>query len=205
MKTVFIIDTNYPEDHYHDRADGTIAQHILKAIGITADFRLAMNEVYLKKSIRRALAQKCDVIHLSCHGDDDGIGICDGSELSWEHFADLFQAYESPPKALVMSSCRGAADGIKNAFENVPKRPTIIVGTTADKYPADYVAAWALLYRDFKRNGIDKGTAQEALKNICAVVDESFRYLRWDDTASKYLRFPGVRKKYEVIEKTLEP
>ena len=99
-----------------------------------------------------------------------------------------------------MSSCRGAATGIKDAFEKVQTRPTLIVGTTADKYPADYVAAWALLYRDFRRNGIEKGTAQEALKSICAVIDDSFRYFRWDDDAGKYLRFPKVGQRFEVVE-----
>jgi len=34
MRTVYIIDSNYPKDHYLDRADGPIAQQILKALGI---------------------------------------------------------------------------------------------------------------------------------------------------------------------------
>jgi len=32
LKKVFIIDSNYPKDHYLDRADGPIAQQILKAL-----------------------------------------------------------------------------------------------------------------------------------------------------------------------------
>jgi hypothetical protein len=75
MRKVFIIDSNYPEDHYLDRADGVIAQHILKAHNIRADLRLALVREYFEAAVHRALKDGCDVLHISCHGDVDGIGL----------------------------------------------------------------------------------------------------------------------------------
>ncbi|MBY0250376.1 MAG: hypothetical protein K2X54_03175, partial [Methylobacterium organophilum] len=66
---------------------------------------------------------------------------------------------------------------------------------------AHYVAAWALLYRRFKRSGIDRDAAQQALEDICAVVHKDFRYLRWDDGRERYLRYPGLHARFDVIER----
>ena len=100
-----------------------------------------------------------------------------------------------------MSACNGASSGLARAFAKVKKRPTIIIGSTDKLYPADYVAAWALLYRLFNREGIDRDTAQKALGDICAVVHESFRYLRWHDDSQSYRRYPGAGKLFDVIER----
>jgi hypothetical protein len=177
VKTVFIVDSNYPKDHYLERADGEIAQQILKALNIKADLRLALDREYFGKAVKRALNQKCDVLHISCHGDDEGIGLCSDDPdsdqpmgLDWKQLADLFQDHDHTPVALIMSACCGAASGLGDAFTRVSKRPSIIIGSTDKRYPADYVAAWSLIYRKFKRSGIDKETAQLVLEDVCAVV-----------------------------------
>lgn len=208
MRKVYIVDSNYPEDHYHDRADGQIAQHILKALGIKADLRLALDRDHFHKAVRRAVRAECDVLHISTHGDDDGLALCNDIRpsrrpqgISWADFADMFQGREDAPTALVMASCRGASSNLGRAFSEVAKRPEIIIGSTVDRYPTDYVAAWALLYRRFKRSGIDRDAAQQALEDICAVVHKDFRYLRWDDGRERYLRYPGLHARFDVIER----
>ncbi len=205
MPTVFIIDSNYPKDHYLDRSDGAAAQKILSTLNIKADIRLALDREYFRKAVNRALKRKCDVLHISCHGDNEGIGLCsddpDSSQpmgFSWDEMAGLFQGHDHSPKALVMSACCGAASGIGKAFEKVEKRPKIIIGSTDERYIYDYVAAWALLYRSFKKSGITRDAAQKVLQEICAVVHENFRYLRWDDERSHYRTYPGTGAQYEV-------
>lgn len=208
MRTVYIIDSNYPEDHFLDRADGAIAQHILKALGIRADLRLALDRDHFGKAVTRATKARCDVLHISTHGDERGIAICNdvgGSRLpqgfEWEEFVSLFQGSYDAPDALVISACNGASSGLARAFSGVDKRPKIIIGSTDKRYPSDYVAAWALLYRRFKRSGIDRDAAQRALGDICAVVHKNFRYLRWDDERDRYLRYPGTGTHFDVMER----
>jgi hypothetical protein len=196
---VFIIDSNYPEDHYYDRADGAIAQQILKALGINAHVRLAFDRKHFEKGITQALRQRCNVLHISCHGNESSIALCCGRGLTWKELADLFQGDDCPPNALVMSACCGASSELGQAFQRVSKRPKIIIGSTDRRYPAEYVAAWALLYRHFC-SGITRKAAQKALRDICAVVHRNFRYLRWDDDRRRYRSFPGADKQYEVSE-----
>jgi hypothetical protein len=208
VKTVYIIDSNYPDDYYAERADGIVAQQILKALGIKADLRLALDREHFRKALKRALKAGCDVLHISTHGDDKSIAICNdrpGSGLPegifWEEFVGLFQGRHAAPTALVMSACNGASSQLAQAFAAVKKRPKIIIGSSDDRFPADYVAAWALLYRRFKRKGIKRRVAQRALADISAAVHKNFRYLRWDDERARYLRYPGTGARFDVIER----
>ncbi|WLA63791.1 hypothetical protein [Bradyrhizobium diazoefficiens] len=208
MKTVYIIDSNYPEDHYADRADGAVAQYILKALNIRADMRLALNREHFESAVHRALKAGCDVLHISCHGDDDGIGMTDDDPdiasrggILWPDFVNLFQGRYDPPQALVMSACCGASSNLGRAFTRADKRPGMIIGSTDKRPHSDYVAAWALLYRRFRRKGIEKEQAQEVLEQICAAVHRNFRYLRWDEERERYLRYPGLDQRFEVVER----
>jgi hypothetical protein len=208
LRKVYIIDSNYPEDHFLDRADGAIAQHILKALGVRPDLRLALDRDHFRMAVTRATRARCDILHISTHGDENGIAICNdvrGSRLpqgfEWEEFVGLFQGSYDAPDALVMATCNGASSGLARAFSRVDKRPNIIIGSTDERYPVDYVAAWALLYRRFKRSGINRDAAQRALEDICAVVHRNFRYLRWDDERERYLRYPGTGTRFDVMER----
>lgn len=208
MKKVYVIDSNYPEDHFSERADGIIVQHVLRALGIRADLKLALDRDHFRKAITRAIKASCDVIHVSTHGNKHGIAVCNdvrGSGLrqgfEWPDFVELFQRPDEPPQVLVMAACNGASSNLAKAFSNVPKRPKIIIGSTDARYPADYVAAWALLYRHFKRSGINRDAAQAVLEDICAVVHKNFRYLRWDENRERYLRYPGLGRRFDVIER----
>lgn len=208
MKTVYVINSNYPEDHFFERADGIIVQHVLRALGIRADLKLALDRDLFRKAIVRAIKAACDVIHVSTHGDEHGIAVCNDVRRSrlpqgfdWREFVELFQGAGEPPQALVMAACNGASSNLAKAFSNVSKRPKIIIGSTDERHHADYVAAWALLYRRFKRSGIKRDAAQEVLGQICAVVHKNFRYLRWDEDRERYLRYPGVGRQFDVIER----
>lgn len=208
MKKVYIVDSNYPEDHFGDRADGVTALHILKALGINADLRLALDREHFRRAVTRALKARCDVLHVSTHGNAEGIATCNDVRGSgrtegflWEEFVGLFQDSHQAPTALVMSACNGASAGLAEAFTSANSRPKLIIGSTDKRYPADYVAAWALLYRHFKTSGIDRACAQAALKAICASVHRKFLYWRWDDERRRYLRYPGSSTRFDIVER----
>jgi hypothetical protein len=208
MKKVYIVDSNYPEDHFGDRADGVTALHILKALGINADLRLALDREHFRLAVTLALKARCDVLHVSTHGNAEGIATCNDVRGSgraegflWEEFVGLFQDSHQAPTALVMSACNGASAGLAEAFTSANSRPKLIIGSTDKRYPADYVAAWALLYRHFKTSGIDRAGAQAALKAICASVHRKFLYWRWDDERRRYLRYPGSGSRFDIVER----
>lgn len=119
---VFIVESSYPEDFYRQKLDGIAAQGILNILSIRNELRFALDWEHFEKAISDAKAQNSTVIHLSCHGDEDGIALANNFQPSWNKFADLFQQNKWCPKALVMSACCGATRGIRDAFKNKPKK-----------------------------------------------------------------------------------
>jgi hypothetical protein len=197
---VFIIESSYPKDFYSQQLDGIAAQGILNILGVGNKLRFALDLKHFEKAIAEAKARNYTVIHLSCHGDKNGVALANDDPLSWDKFADFFQRNDLCPKALVMSSCCGATRGIRKAFENKAKRPAIIFGSSDERSYGEYTVAWAILYHRFKEDGVDKDSAQQALKNINAVVSDRFLYRRWSNSRGEYLSYPGEGVKYEITK-----
>lgn len=193
-----IIESSYPKDFYSQQLDGIAAQGILNILGITNELHFVLDREHLEKAIADAKDGNCNLIHLSCHGGEDGIALADDDRPTWDEFADFFQRKDWSPKALVMSSCCGASSGIHKAFKRRKKRPGIIFGSSDKRFYDQYTVAWAILYRHFKTDGIDKDAAQQALKEIHAVVSDKFLYRRWSASRHQYLYYPGKGKKYEI-------
>jgi hypothetical protein len=135
---VFIIESSYPEDFYRRQLDGIAAQGILNILRIRNELRFALDREHFEKAIADAKAQNSTVIHLSCHGDEDGIALANNYQPSWDKFADLFQHNNWSPKALVMSACCGATSGIRDAFKDKSKKPEIIFGSWDERFYGEY-------------------------------------------------------------------
>ena len=129
------------------------------------------------------------------------ITLTDKTRINWPDFVRIFTANNYGPKALVMSSCWGAADDLADEFEKVTFRPDIIFGSTDPRFYNEYAVAWTILYNAFSEEGVHRDVARDALRSICAIAHENFRYLRFHDEKKEYVQYPGG-KKYEVVEKT---
>lgn len=197
---VLVIESASPDDFYNDQLDGNATSQLLRLLEIDFEMCIALDERRLSRALKFADSGNFDVIHLSCHGDKDGIQLANRTCIDWEPFAKLFQKCRAHPRALVMSACCGASSGIGRAFANVPLQPNIIFGSTDERYYHDYAVAWAILYRVFLLNGVHRDAAQQALAHINAVVSAKFKYRRWDDTENKYLVFPGTMADYGVVD-----
>lgn len=197
---VFIIESSYPKDFYQHKLDGIAAQGILNILGVPNELRFVLDRKYFEKAIADTKAFGFTLIHLSCHGDEKGVALANNYQLTWDEFADFFQQQEWCPKALVMSSCSGAASGIQNAFQKKSRQPGIIFGSSDERSYGEYAVAWAILYHHFKKDGVDKDAAQKALKEIHAVVADTFLYRRWSSSRRQYLFYPGKGKKYRITE-----
>ncbi|MGO4124012.1 hypothetical protein AB4Z01_06410 [Inquilinus sp. YAF38] len=196
MKTM-IIESSYPVDFYNKNLDGDSVSSLLKTIGIDHELRYVLDEDHFHKSIEEASQKEFDIVHLSCHGDEIGIALADDTRLGWKNFSDAFQIIKHP-FTLIMSSCCGASSGIGDSFRSQKNKPAIIFGSTDALDMGQYAIAWSILYYKFRVKGVDKNTAQEALRQIVAVSDKSFIYRRWDDDEQKYLIFPNSKKSYEI-------
>lgn len=197
---VLIVESSDPSDFYDDQLDGPSTLQLLRLFDIRCELRMVIDRAHFVKALEYAAAKDFDVIHLSCHGNVNGVGLADDTFLRWAEFARLFQRHRVQLRALVMSSCYGASAGVGRAFEAHSLRPNIIFGSTDARRYYDYSLAWAILYRLFKKKGVTRDAAQIALAHITAVVTRSFRYRRWDDSGEQYLAYPTRRSEFRVVD-----
>lgn len=195
---VFIIESSYPKDFYRQKLDGVAAQSILNILGVENELRFVLDHEHFGHAIADAKRWNCNLLHLSCHGDEDGIALADNHQPSWDDFADFFQQHKWCPTALVMSSCCGLTSGIRKAFQKTTKRPGIIFGSSDERSYGEYTVAWAILYHRFKRDGVNKDVAQQALKEVHAVVSDKFLYRRWSSSGGEYLSYPKKADRYAI-------
>ena len=197
---VLIIESGSPGDFYDNQLDGNSTSQLLRLLGIAYEMRVVLDEQWLSNAIKHVRDEKFDVVHISCHGDKNCIQLANGKCIDWQSLATLFQRHKAHPSALVMSSCCGVASGIGRAFADIRFQPKIIFGSTDARRYHDYAVAWAILYRVFLLNNVDREAAQQALAHINAVVSPKFKYRRWDDKDGKYLVFPGRDANYGVVD-----
>jgi hypothetical protein len=198
---VLIIESSYPKDFFSEQLDGHIARHLTKLLGIDSELVYALDTRHLKKAIARAAKGRYDVLHISCHGRENGIILTDKTDIEWLEFVGMFTANRYCPNALVMSSCWGATDGVADEFEKVAFRPNIIFGSTDERYYNEYAVAWTVLYNYFHTEGVDRQVARKALRAISAIAHKNFRYLRWHDQKEEYVQYPGEGRRYDVVER----
>ena len=111
-------------------------------LSINARLIYAVDEKHFKKAVARAAKLRCNVLHVSCHGREEGISLTDDTSIDWPDFVQMFTDNRYSPKALVMSSCWGAVDEIADEFEKVRFKPDIIFGATDDRCYNEYAVAW---------------------------------------------------------------
>ncbi len=198
---VLIVESSYPSDFYADQLDGKSTYELLKLLGASPKLIYALDRKHFQKAIDYAAVHKYEAVHISCHGDEDGVALTlKGENLNWSEFVACFRNNMRCPEAVIMSSCCGADSEIGLEFAKGTPRPKIIFGSTDPRSYSQYAAAWTLLYRRFMLDGINRDAAQLALSQINAVVHKAFKYRRWDPQAKKYLVFPGKNQRYKIVE-----
>jgi len=200
---IVIAESGAAEDFYKHELDGPATYQLLRLLGLEPELKYIIDRQHLRAAIQFATSLRTQVFHLSCHGDETGIQLCDGEDISWSRLAGYFQTGPYCPDALVMSACCGVSAGIADEFAKRDKRPKIIFGTTEDLGYSQFAVAWAILYRRFKLIGVRREAARRALRDICAVVHSSFLYRGWDTENEEYGRYPEDGVTYKVIEKNV--
>jgi hypothetical protein len=137
----------------------------------------------------------------SCPSVSVSVASCPNAPINWPNFVELFRKHKCNPRALIMSSCCGAADDLANEFEKIPYGPYIIFGSIDERNYNEYAVAWTILYNLFKTKGVHRDVAMEALRAIRAIAHNNFRYLRWKDDKKEYVQYPPEGRRFVVTEK----
>lgn len=189
LRSVFIAESVAPEDYYLRRVDGHAANEILKIRDLRTEYRIVMTQTLLKRAVKEAVDGQYEVFHFSSHGDDDGVGLSDGTSIDWMSFAEILKPFAGTTKVLVMSSCQGGAAALTKALVKKGARFGWVFGSTANiVYFAESCLAWSILYNRLADDGFSRSALKKTLKVINTALDGDFVYRRWDGT--QYLRYP---------------
>lgn len=92
---VHIIESPAPEDLVEDRCEGRILGEALSIAGIQHVYSLAVNRDMFVYSITNRLLdavmkfQSAPILHVSAHGNVEGITLTSGEQITWRRLAGL--------------------------------------------------------------------------------------------------------------------
>jgi hypothetical protein len=187
---VYMIESPSARDAFQDRSEQPLLSAALALSGIHCTTRTVLNlktlETAFKKDFRRqfrrrnrplkdaGLPLEMPIIHLSCHGDAEGIELSDGREVSWETLGQLLEPINAALKGnliLCLSACYGfAAKVLAQDEENRPFG--VLVGHEGEPYWSDAAVGYSVFY-----HLLEKGvTARKAVEAMCtATADPEFK------------------------------
>lgn len=168
---VHIIESPAAVDLLEGRTEGRLLSEALQLCGIPFLYNLAVNMAAFEESFRERVVDglkkhHCQpIFHLSSHGDANGIGLTDGTDLTWADLRDLIAPVSNAAAQgmlLCMSTCYGAhARRLVDTLDQV--RLFGVVGSRSKAtWPEAAIAYAAFYHRFFSGAAID--TAVEAMK-----------------------------------------
>lgn len=188
-----VIESPSADDILEDRREGYALISALRLSGIQANYFAVSNRATLAKvfnALALAPAQMQRIsngvvvggevyvsqVHLSAHGNEHGLGLTDGSFVTWHELSEEFakinrvKGYIGTTKkrgmvSVSLSCCRGYH--AKAMVDMDPSPVMLIVGSESDIPWADSVVAWITFYHNFITKNQDSSVAIQRM-NIAA-------------------------------------
>lgn len=171
--SVCIVESPNSGDLYLGRHEGAALRDALRLVGLPAECRLVVNRSALREALTSGLVEmmrtypnRIPAIHLSAHGDRNGIQLTSGETISWSELGDLlrpFNAYIAHGLILCVSAC----DGFAYAFEKIAKGGAPyehLVSCAGKPTWAETLIGFLTFYLRWTRGGIGIREVVDAMK-----------------------------------------
>jgi len=194
---VFVIESPSAVDLYHRRSEGEIVRQAVELNGIKCIVKTAISylafDACLKVGLSEAMGQMpgfIPLLHISAHGDSNGIQLSDGHIISWselkEHLRPVNQAL-SGSLVVCMSSCEGYS-GIRMAMDsdesNLPY--FALIGCGAKPTWGETAVGYATFYHQLWRGEL----IADAVNAMCvASGNEQFFLEHAEKSRKDYIQF----------------
>lgn len=195
---VFIAESNDPTNIYQGQMPGAAAREVLRAGGVRATYRAAVNTKMLERAIEEAKGVDYKVFHLQCHADDTKILLTDKTYIEWDTAVNMFGDLATPDRIFVNSACKGGHASVAEAFEKTEHRFGHILGPTGDATFYDLCIAWAILYNEMA-NADTTGemdivqVLHRSVRKINHAIDAGrFAYMKWQSVVESYEIYYGI-------------
>jgi len=171
---VFVIESPSAVDLYHRRSEGDIVRQAVELNGIHCTVKTAISreafDACLKVGLKEAMAERpgfLPLIHISAHGNSDGIQLSDGYVMQWVDLKEYLRPVNlalGGSLVVCMSSCEGYA-GIRMAMhkEETDLPYLALVGCAAKPVWGETAVGFSTLYHQLWR-GEHIATAVEAMR-----------------------------------------
>jgi hypothetical protein len=173
---VFVLESPNDADFYEGRSEGFALARALRVAGITVETRSVCSQAMFQRGLndfleicRQTLApQLLPLLHISAHGNRDGIALTDGRMITWNQLAEFLVPINTQLRGqldLGLSSCNGFhAITMAMARElNGPRAFNMLVGPNFEPTWGEALIGYAAFYFQLTRSQ-NLETAMAALK-----------------------------------------
>lgn len=194
---VYVIESPSAPDLYHQRSEADLLRQAINLDLIPCVTRCAINGDAFLASLHFGLAEEMEafpqllpIIHISAHGNAEGIALSNGEVISWEHLKQLLQPINAALQGFLlvcMSSCEGYAGTRMAMFTDNQAMPFFaLVGCSGKPTWSDTAVAYATFYHLLaKGHNVDQSVA--AMRT--ASGNEGFFLSRGEQVKKDYIEF----------------
>lgn len=141
---VFIVESLSPDDEGNGRFEGAIVSRMLQLHGKNPKYRYVRNSGELRSAIRSFGKSNYRYLHISCHGDPEGMELTNQEEIDFDILAEMLQPHLKR-RRLFISACSMVHKDLAEAV--IPASGCYsVIGPTEDIGFADAAIFWSSLY-----------------------------------------------------------
>ncbi|MFX1739841.1 hypothetical protein PXJ20_26835 [Paraburkholderia sp. A1RI_3L] len=171
MKTiadVFIIESLDPDDEGNGRLEGVFLAHILRLHGKAPQYRYVRTRDALNDAVLEFAESHYRYLHISSHGDSEGLVTTNQEEVDFDEFAEMLQPHMQG-RRLFLSACSTVHEDLAKALIP-PSGCYSVVGPTENIRFTDAAIVWGAVYHlmfteDAER--MTRRTLKEQLAKVC--------------------------------------
>lgn len=208
---VHLIESPAPRDLLDGRTEGRILCEAFDLAGIPHCYNQVANDQMLCESLGSRLSESWQefgafpILHFSMHGDQHGIQLTDGFDLTWNDLALRTEVLANALRGaliICMSTCFGAT-GCSMAMDESEKKPFCsLIGNMGSVSWTDAAIGFTAFYhRLFKGASID--TALDAMKQASG----NNQFVKWDGRSVKnsFIEFMKQQRVSAMLQSFLNP
>lgn len=205
---VYIIESPNPKDLYHKRFEGETLQKTLGLSGIESGHRLTVNKEAFVASFYVGLVEYfrhntiSPIIHISAHGDTEGIELTNEERVNWAELKDLLLPVNNVLNGdliLSLSSCRGSSGCRMSMFKGDHPFGAVI-GSSGSPTWSETNIAYATFYHLFNK-GVSISEAINGMKT--ASGNDTFMLIPSHTARQLYLETIQKEKAVRIMQQSI--
>ncbi len=205
---VFVIESPSASDLYHRRSEGDVIKQAVALNGIHCVVKTAISLEAFNACLKLGIVEEMQahkgflpLLHISAHGNQDGIQLSDGHMMQWQELKELLKPLNKAlggSLVVCMSSCEGYA-GIKMAMDtDETEAPYLaLIGCNAKPTWGETTIGFATLYHQLS-TGRHISDASHAMR--VASGNDRFFLEHAENTRQNFIEFLNTVDSSQAIE-----